>query len=252
MTRFASRLALAVTTALAASSLVACAAAPPQVHVHTDKAPDPGHLVVTGSATLQVSPDCADLTMTMSARSMKPGEAVNEVHAKQAALLAALHKLEVADADLKLSTLSIQPEYEYTFGQNVLKGYNARVTITVTTKKFDQIGALMEAGGNAGVTEMSSQFRRSNLDELKKQVRDMALQAARDKAKQTATALGIVLGTVTGVSEESSGYLYSNAYFPSNSSGSVNDSPATLAAEMQPLQLQISVTYELPGSRHDV
>jgi uncharacterized protein YggE len=108
----------------------------------------------------------------------------------------------------------------------------------------------MEAGADAGATSLATQFRRTDLADLKKKVREMALAAARDKAKQTAAALDIQLGAVVSVNE-SPGGMYNQAYFPqvANTIGRAETmSPApvgiTLGAALQPLTLEVTVGYQ--------
>jgi len=234
---------------VAGLAIAGCSHTPPHITVYADKqGVPPRQMVVTGTATLNVSPDCADVTMTVSKISMRPREAVEDVRRRQQALVATLERLGVERGDLKLSTLGIDPRYRYTERQHAeLEGYEARITITVTTHKFEQLGALMEAGADAGVTEMASRFRRSDLDVLKKKVREQALLAAQDKARQTASTLGIALGGVASVKEENASYLYSNAYFPrvANVQDTANDGQA-LGGELQPLTLDVTVVYDLP------
>jgi uncharacterized protein YggE len=243
---------LALATITAAGSLAGCRSEPPQIILHNEKeAIGPGQMVVTGSATLQVSPDCADLTMTLIGEASRPGAAVDKARARQDAMITALRKLGIEDADLKLSTMSVSPSYEWIKDRNVLKGYIARITVTATTKRFEKLGPMMEAGADAGVTEMVSQFRRSDLDELKKKVREQALLAAKAKAQQSATTLELDLGRVSGVSEGSQSYMYSNMYFPrvANSVDTLNDTvAAVLGGELQPLTLEVTVTYDLARS----
>src|SRR5512135_1505049 len=71
----------------------------------------PGQMTVTGTATLEVSPDCADLTMTLSSDDAKPGAATAAVGREEDTLVAALKKLGVEGADLKLSYLTLEPVY---------------------------------------------------------------------------------------------------------------------------------------------
>jgi uncharacterized protein YggE len=85
---------------------------------------------------------------------------------------------------------------------------------------------------------MSTRFRRSDLDALRKQVRAQALVAAQTKAKETAATLGITLGRITGVSDASPSYLASNEYFPSAGRGA-------LGGEEEPLTIQVTLTYEI-------
>jgi uncharacterized protein len=252
VTRFRSfrSLAFALSTVTATSALVGCKSEPPQIVVHTDKdVVQPGRMVVTGTATIQVAPDCADLNMTITGTAMRPGAAVDHARKKQSELFSKLKELGVEDGDLKLSTMNVSPEYEWVGNRNVFRGYSARITLTVTTKNFDQLGPLMEAGADAGVTEMASQFRRSDLDSLRKQVREQALLSAKDKAKQTATTLEIHLGKVSGVAETPNGYLFSNEYFPRSvtlaDAQTAPENIMKIAAELQPLTLEITVTYDL-------
>ena len=214
----------------------------------------PGSFTVQGLATLDVSPDCADLTMTIFGDGASPGAAVGAMRAKQRDLLAALDKIGVGTADLKLSYLQLNPAYaqEKGFQEPKLIGYHAEITVTATTKKFDQVPAIMEAGANAGAASMSSQFRRSDLPELKKKVRTMALAAAKDKAAQTVATLGIGLGRITSVAEAPAGSMWGSAYFPTaataNAQVTLDTSRATpaIGGMLQTLTLEVTIGYELP------
>src|SRR5262249_48842824 len=112
--------------------------------------------------------------------------------------------------------------------------------ITATTRAFDQVAPMMEAAADAGVTEMSSRFRRSDLEAIRKQVRAQALAAAQAKAKDTASALGLSLGRITTVSDTSQSYLYSNEYCPSGGGGG-----GGIGGETQPITVDVTLTYEI-------
>lgn len=206
-------------------------------------------MTVTGTATLEVSPDCADLTLTISADGVQPGLATRTLQAKEQQLIEALAKLGVERSDVKLSYLTMNPIYDPNptgWAQLHVHTYRAEITVTATTHQFDKIGDIMDAGANAGVTAMSTAFRRSDLSQLKKKVRDMALIAAKDKAQQTVTTLGIKLGRVITVAETPNGTMWSNAYFPqavANTEARMA-SPVTLGGTLQPLTLDISIGYE--------
>lgn len=240
---------------LLATSLVACSDRNPQVITIPAAAEvvHPGQMTVTGTATLEVSPDCADLTMTIVADGAKPGIATSGVQAKQQRIIDALKKLGVEPSDMKLSMLTLNPIYEPNpegWAQLKVHTYRAEITITATTKQFDKIGGIMEAGADAGVSTMSTAFRRSDLPELKKKVRAMALAAAKDKAKQTADTLGISLGRVVSVAENQGGQMWSNYYFPqvANAMEGRDTSAVALGGSLQPLTLDITIGFELAKS----
>ena len=254
MTRFNSlrSLAFILSTGAAAASLTACSQQPPNIIVHADKdAVRTGQLVISGSATMEVSPDCADLLLTITGKGMRPGVAVDQLKERQQAVIAALKKLGVEGSDIKLSMMGIDPVYEWINDRNVLRGYSARIVLTATTKKFDLVGPMLEASADAGITEMSTRFRRSDLAELRKKVREQAMAAAREKAKTTASALGVDLGRVLAFNEGNQSYLFANEYFRASATAEAQtkdraDWVTGIAAELQPLTIEVSVTYELP------
>lgn len=234
-----------------ASSLFACSDRVIAIPAPTSvTAPAPGGMTVTGTATLEVSPDCADITMTIDVDGMRPGVATTGAQSKQQAIVDALKKLGLEASDIKLSTVSLNPKYEWVGNRNVFKGYHAAITITATTKQFDKIGPIMEAGSENGATAMTTQFRRSDISELKKKVRMMALAAAKDKAQTTASALDIKLGHVVNVAENAGGMMWSSAYFPQVANAmEANAAPRTVAdalgGALQPLTLDVTIVYEL-------
>jgi uncharacterized protein len=208
----------------------------------------PGQMTVNGQATLEVTPDCADISITIGVENAKTNLAVKELEKKKLSMIEALNKAGVETAHVKLSSLVLDPVYAVDargYPTSFVRTYRSQITVTATTRDFAKIGDIMDAGASAGATSMSTAFRRSDLAELKKKVRDQALAAAKAKAEQTATALGIKLGRVVSVAENVGGYMWSNAYFP-NSASSIDTNAAALAigGALQPLTLDVSVGYE--------
>lgn len=234
-----------MTKLLLALPLLAAACHERVIAVSPAAVENPGLMTVTGSATLEVNPDCADLTMTISSDSLKPGAAVTSVDTKETGLVAALTKQGVAPNDMKLSLVTLAPVYETNLYPLVIHAYRAQITVTATTRDFAKISALMEAGSEAGAIQMSSQFRRSDMPELKKKVRDMALAAAKDKAKQTAGSLEIELGRIVSVGENVGGAMWNQAYFPQNAVTRDNSSGTALGGTMQNLSLDVTIGYQL-------
>lgn len=244
--------ALVLATSLS-SSLAGCGDRTPtvvQVPATPSEADRPGIMNVNGQATIEVSPDCADLTITIATDDLRPGVAVKSLEAKKLALIAALQKIGVETGQVKVSNLQLDPIYEpskHGWTQLIkVATYRAQITVTATTRDFAKLGDMMDAAASAGATSMSSAFRRSDLPEQKKKVRDMALAAAKAKAEQTAATLGIKLGRITSVAENAGGYMWTNQYFPN--AASMQDSSVAIGGALQPLTLDVSITFELAKS----
>lgn len=209
-------------------------------------------MTINGSATLEVSPDCADLTMTLTADGARAGIAAGALAKKQQQIIDAMKALGIEGSDLKISYINFDTIYK-DWQQTRVITYRASMTVTATTRKFVQIAAMMEAGANAGATSMSSQFRRSDLPELKKKVREMALRAAREKAELTAKTLGVPLGRVTSVAETPAGQMWHSTYFPNFVANEAAQAPAqaqavALGGALQPLSLDVQIGFELGKS----
>lgn len=249
-----SLLAVSLCLFLAVVPLVACSDRLPQVIAlqPAGEVARPGSMTVTGSATLEISPDCADVTMTISAEEVLPGAATRSMTAKQAAVAAVLAKLGVARADIKLSYLTMNPLYERNLDGSYserVRGYRAETVLTATTRAFEKIGDMMDAGAAGGATHLATAFRRSDLPELKKKVREMALAAASAKARQAADALGIKVGRIVSVAETQAGAMWGNPYGQVANNVEVRVITGQgLGGALQPLSLDITIGYELGGA----
>jgi uncharacterized protein YggE len=212
----------------------------------------PGQMTVTGQATLELSPDCADVSITIHVENDKTSSAVKQLEAKKVAMLEALAKAGIENGKVKLSSLGIDPVYAVNaqgYPTSFVRTYRAQITVIATTKDFAKISDIMDAGASAGATSMSTQYRRSDLAEQKQKVRDMALAAAKAKAEQTAKALGIKLGRVVSVAENAGGYMWGNQYFPSNMTNvaEARSAAVTIGGALQPLTLDVTIGYQLAG-----
>ncbi|HEY4244015.1 MAG TPA: SIMPL domain-containing protein [Kofleriaceae bacterium] len=198
-------------------------------------------LAVTGTGTLSIQPDCADITMTVSVEQPKPIAATTTARSRADAVLAALAKHGLKAPDVTLSALSLSPVYPN--GDYVTpRGFRADITLLVTLHDFSKIPTVMEAGADNGTTAMRTEFRRSDMPALKKQVRAMAITAAQEKANDMAKQLGIKLGRVINVAEGTvPRWEASNTY----ANVATTRTTSTLGGTLQDLTIDVSVTYEL-------
>ena len=227
--------------ALALLALIALAACTPpaQAAPAAAAAPPRRALTVNGTATLDLLPDCLDVSMALSTEGARPKAAMSGLRAKQEGLVKGLIGAGVAPADVKLSGLSVAPT---TDAAGHVTGYRASIGVVASTTKLELVGDIMEAASTAGTQSMSTSYRVSDLVASKKKVRKMALEAAAEKARETAEALGTRLGHVAEVSESAGEWnpgAFGNAYV-ANPRGS-----AQLGPESQPLTLSVNVVYEL-------
>jgi uncharacterized protein YggE len=238
-------LAVAVTLAACSSHPMPLTIACPGTEAAAVAADRPGTMSVSGTATLQIVPDTADMHITLRAELPRPKAAATAVRVRQQALSKALAGIGLGTDDVSLSYLSIAPVYDAKSG--LLTGYGAEITLTASTHDFDRLAEIMEAAATAGATSTSTEFRVADLATLKKKVRDQALAALKAKAEQTSSALDLKLGRITAVAEDQGGDAW-NRYGSLTVSNSVTYEPRASTgakADTQSLTLTITATYTL-------
>jgi uncharacterized protein len=212
---------------------------------HADMRAEPGVVQVTGIATLQVAPDIADVQMTLSIEEPTPREATAALRTRRAQLLPALRSAGVAGDELRVSQIALQPVYTRD-AEGRIRDYEASVTVTASLRDFDRIADVMDAAAEVGVARMSTRFRSTELEARKKEVRGMALEAARDKAEQMAGAVSASVSRALLVTESPSGagWLYGGiSNVMETAQFGASDGP--LLPDLQPLTLTVTVHYQL-------
>ena len=243
-----------------ASLAIACQRDTRPIVLQAASAPaPPSQMAVVGSAVLDVDPDCADVAIAMMAEAVKGERAQLDVRERLALLQGKLTALGVATADLKLGQMRLEPVIEYnTRGDIISQRMRATIRLTAVTRDFSKLEGIALASAEARAATVTTSFRSEQLDEVKRKVRDMALQAAKSKAQQTADNLGFALGSVVAVTESVDGALWAGEYsavgnVPNVSGAWATSSPQAgsglaTSVETQRVGLNVVVTYQLPRS----
>jgi uncharacterized protein YggE len=198
---------------------------------------NPRQITVTGTATLEVTPDLLDVRMSLTQIAPRPAMSMSLLRGRQAQLIKSLPQ----GATARLSNLSLYPQ---TDDKGRITGYQSALEVTVTTKDFDQLGDIAEAAAAANATGISTAWRRSDLVDMKDHVRVLALQAARAKVDESAKTLGFNVGQIDSINENAGNYWGGNAM-----SNAVENNTAAPSGGYDPaaseLTLTVTITYEI-------
>lgn len=190
---------------LLVAALSACA---PNTVVTTETQPA---RTVSVSATGQADavPDAARAQLTVEVIDPASAEKAQADAAVAAtAVIDALKAAGVDDADIATQGVSVSPTYNYTSeGGQVLTGYRAAQSLTVTLRDLATAGstldAVVAAAGNAARVDSLTPFV-VDPTAAAKAARAQAVQIAQAQAEQYASLLGFTLGGVASVSESTS------------------------------------------------
>ena len=165
------------------------------------------HITVTGVGTSTVTPDAVRFFASVSVIAKSNKEALASASRSATAVRGALRDNGIATKDIKTSSLTVYPEYNYSQdkGQELV-GYRATQSFTVVIRKADNAGAVIDAvvstGGDAVQINGISPFL-SNGAAATEKAREAAVADARARANSYAKYLGVSLGRVISLTEVS-------------------------------------------------
>ncbi|HEX8932416.1 MAG TPA: SIMPL domain-containing protein [Patescibacteria group bacterium] len=198
----------------------------------------------TGEAT--AVPDTAMITLGVDKTAPTVESAQNQVNAVINKITADLKKLGVEDKDVKTTDYSVNPNYDYTFGQQSPKGYSVNASIDVKMKPLEQANQAVDIATKDGANQVGNVQIVLSDDEQKKledQARITAVNNAKNKAQSLANAAGIRLGRIVDVQETSGGVPL--PMFRANTglnAGAVQANPPT---QLNPGENKVTITVSL-------
>ena len=159
-------------------------------------------ITVVGTATREVEPDRAMLSVGVTTERTNPAEAMNENAKAAKAIVDAIEAGGVERRDIRTSTLSLSPIYTQGSATtpSVIRSYRASNQVSVTLRRIDAVGPLIGKLAEKGVTNISGPaFEVSGADKIVDELRAEAAKNARRKAEMLAAALDVKVGRVLDV-----------------------------------------------------
>ena len=191
---------VAVLVAAAAFALPASAATPER------------YVTVNAEGVVQVTPDAVRINASVSLVAGTSAQALAKTSTAAAKVRAALVAKKIATKDIKTTSISVYPEYNYTQDKGSVQiGYRASQSFEVIVRNAASAGAVVDdvvaAAGDDVQIQGATPFV---LDSAKAtaSARAAAVANARAKAKSYAELLDVKLGKVTYLVENSSPVSY--------------------------------------------
>ncbi len=238
--------------AAAAAALLVATSAPslsPRPSLAVD-ATKPDHTIsVSGTGRVILAPDTADLRLGVSVQRTTVKAARADAAKAMQAVIVALKKLGIADADIQTSSITLNPQYDYTNSGNPprLVGYQFSNSLAVTVRKLDVLGDAIDDSLAAGATTLDSvQFRVDDETKAEAQARTAAMADAKAKATALASAAGVSIEGVSSISETVAPAPYP-VYYGAAAGAAVDKAVATpVQAGTNEVTVSVAVVYLIP------
>lgn len=168
-------------------------------------------VTVNGSVTKSVTPDQADITVSVETLNTKASVSQSENAEIAEKVRAALKAAGIADADIKTVSYNLYEDFKWNQGtqQSDSIGYRTVNSIQVTVHDLSKTGDVIDAATQSGANRISSvsfSLSKGKQDEINTQALKEASANAKAKADSISQGLNITLGQVYSVNE-SGGYV---------------------------------------------
>ena len=218
-------------------------------------------ITVNGKGEIVSIPDIAAFSFSVTETSKMVYEAQTKATTKINTTLKILKDNGIEEKDIKTLSYEINPRYEYLEGiclagtpcrpgRSVITGYNVSQTIGVKVRDLKKVGTLFSAIGTLGVQNISSlSFSIDDIEEIKAEARDLAIENAKEKAQVLAKQLGVRLGRITSFYDSSDDQYGLYGREGMGSDIMTLKSPMAVSPEIptgeQKVTSKVSITYEI-------
>lgn len=215
---------------------------------------------VNGKGEAVSIPDVATFSFSVTETAKTVAEAQSKATDKTNAALKAVRDAGIADKDIKTTSYSINPHYEYQNsvcttgycnpGKSVLTGYEVSQSIQVKIRDLAKAGAIFTSIGSLDVQNVNGlSFSIDDIEKVKAEARAKAIADAQTKAKELARQLGVRIVRITSFYDSSDQPMY----YGRGEGVSVDMMSAKAASPMAPqipigedkIMSNVTISYEI-------
>ena len=164
------------------------------------------YITISSQGSVKVVPDAVRINATSTNVAPTSKEALAATAKTSATVRAALLAAKIDKKDIATQSVSVYPEYKYDNNTAVLVGYRASQTFTIVVRAAatagDVVDAIVAAGGDSLQLSGATPFVLDNT-KAASAARTVAVKNARTKAASYASLLGVKLGKVNYLVENS-------------------------------------------------
>jgi uncharacterized protein len=165
----------------------------PAITTSIDQVPQ---IAVAARGEIQVTPDRANIQISVQTRAATAAAAANENATKQSAVIAALRALGLSADQISTVDYNVYPEQRYEPNKEpTIIGYNVTNTVSVEVRQLSQVGPVIDAALSKGANMVTSlRFYAANTENARRTAIASAVQKARADAEAAARAAGGTIG----------------------------------------------------------
>lgn len=205
-------------------------------------------ITVNGTGTVMVQPDTASVSLGVFVNNASLEEAQNEATRRLGTLTQSLQDAGVAEEDITTSSYNVYPAPKYDRNGNMegIDHYEVSANLTVVVRDINSVGTILDQATTAGANYVGGvSFFLDDQGPATTQARTAAIEDARGKADEMATASGMVVVNVVSITETSAPIAQERQFEYAKSSESVGAADSSMPVPVSTGQSQVMVTVQV-------
>lgn len=151
-------------------------------------------MTVTGIGSLEVEPNIVQIQLEVITENEQLSQAQQDNASVMNRVIEALLELGISRENIKTTSYTITPQYDYVEGKQIFRGYEVRNAITVKITTIDQAGNIIDVAVRSGVNRVSNiQFIVEDEQLHYQRALSLALENALAKAQTMAQTMKLQL-----------------------------------------------------------
>ncbi|HOC96589.1 MAG TPA: SIMPL domain-containing protein [bacterium] len=214
------------------------------------KTPEPiNTMSFSGEGKVNAKPDIAIVSMGISVEKTKISDAQKESSDKMNAFISKVKEMGVESKYIKTANYSIYPQYNWTNGKEILRGYQVSQNVEIKIRDLDKVSDIIALASDYNLNQVGDlQFDIDNKDQYIAQAREEAIKKAKENATATAKALGVDLGRIISFSESNGTINVYNGYKLMSEAAQSDlgaGSTPQIESGSSDIKMTVSIGYEL-------
>lgn len=205
------------------------------------------YIDVSGDGQIEAWPDFLTIHILISAEDRTASAAKSKVDHAMNTLLSITQGLHIPDESIEAARLTNQPVYDWVNNKRNLRGEKVSRNVEITLRNLENHTSLLHQllqQENIHVQHSQSSF--DDPAALSLEATNLALQQAKSKAESMVSTLGIRLGKVISINEQSQRFTPLRSEMRMlKSADSIEAAPAPMLLQKQTINGQVQVRFQL-------
>jgi len=218
-------------------------------HIETDPEEE-ATITISGEGKVMAVPDVAEVSFGVQTGPQKTVQvAMEKLKKGMQGVIDAMEKQGVEEKDIRTEYFNAGPVYDWSDGEQKLRGYEASQSVRVKVRDLDKLGMIVSAATTEGANQAGGvNFTVDEPEALREEARAKAIEDAKRKAVSLADQLNESLGELKAYSEGGWGgppILYKESYARGAVAGDAAMAPTPLPPGEEEIVVNVTLTYEL-------